>query len=112
MSRDPIITSLHRRTNPDGPPAVLRIPLACPVLRCLESQVFFTFLPDLEALGVNAGFEDFCFEEGASRTRMVKSPARKSLGAFSVFSKNRNLVGFAGATNSSSAGGVGGRIIG
>lgn len=107
-----IITWLQRRTKPEAPPAVLRIPLACPVLRCLLSQLSFTFFPALEARGAKAGFDEFCFVEGASRTRIVTSPASKSFGAFSVLSRNRNLLDFLGTTNLSSAGGVGGRMTG
>ena len=70
-----------------------------------------TLRPLFDAFGAKAGFE-FGFADGASSTRMVTSPARASLGAFSVLSKNRSLLGFFRATNSSSAGGVGGRATG
>lgn len=103
---------LHRRTNPEGPPAVLRNPLTLPELRSLFIQFSLTLRPLLEALGASAGLELEFFEDGASNTRIVTSPTCTSFGAFSCLSKNLNLLDFFGPATESSVGGVGGRTAG
>lgn len=102
--------TFYLRTNPEEPPAVLLRPLTCPVLRLRSSQVCLLIRPDFEALGGRADLAFFC---GMSpNTRIVTSPIFTSLGRFSDFSRNLNLVGFLWAMFIPSAGGVGGRVTG